>query len=144
MHAWYLSSSKNGGSVVPANLWKAFDEQVVQDKIKLPKSLTVESIMATWTEYQGYPLITVQLQNSSTEGKIIVRQVCVTHIMGIIYNIYNAYVDFLYQKISKGWSLTPSTNSEFTCSHIMASSNRKRTCRLDPAIARLQKSGLFP
>ncbi|XKL66707.1 hypothetical protein PGB90_010127 [Kerria lacca] len=54
----YLTTGyKQGGSVNPTDLWNAFDDQVKEDNITLPMS--VSDIMNEWTNRAGYPLIQV-------------------------------------------------------------------------------------
>lgn len=55
--------------VTPDDLWDAMNEQVIKDRLKLPK--TIKDIMEPWTLNAGYPLITVEIENED----VIIKQV---------------------------------------------------------------------
>ena len=46
-------------TVKPTDLWKAFDEQMIEDNIVLSNNTTLEDIMATWIHQMGYPCLQV-------------------------------------------------------------------------------------
>jgi aminopeptidase N len=41
------------------DLWQAFDEEA-RRKERLPRSLTVKTVMDTWTKQKGYPVLTIR------------------------------------------------------------------------------------
>ena len=41
------------------DLWKAFDQEA-RKRSRLPDSITVKTIMDTWTVQKGYPVLTVR------------------------------------------------------------------------------------
>ncbi|XP_065213870.1 aminopeptidase Ey-like [Planococcus citri] len=57
----YLKRGVNKTLVTPDDLWEVMEEQVQEDKIKLPTN--VREIMKPWTEQASYPLITVTIEN---------------------------------------------------------------------------------
>lgn len=64
--------------MTPSDLWNATEKQIHQDKIKLnlPASVTITSVMESWTNQAGYPLVTVSRERKT--NNVIIEQVCQT------------------------------------------------------------------
>jgi len=41
------------------DLWRILDEQMSEDKIKLPLNTSLDNIMSTWTDQMGYPYVEI-------------------------------------------------------------------------------------
>jgi len=41
------------------DLWKVLNEQMSEDKIKLPSNTSLDDIMSTWTDQMGYPYVEI-------------------------------------------------------------------------------------
>lgn len=63
------------GSVTPDDLWAAFEEQIHDKDVLLPQGMTITSIMKSWTENRGYPLIKVRRIANGKMVNIIIEQV---------------------------------------------------------------------
>ena len=68
---WMICCSAYGNAIQD-DLWNALDYQAEKDGIILPAS--IKTIMDTWTNKQGYPLIRVERDYES--GGATVHQVC--------------------------------------------------------------------
>ncbi|XP_065214647.1 aminopeptidase N-like [Planococcus citri] len=65
-------AEKYDGTVVPAHLFEAFDEQTSYTTVALPEHTSISDIMKPWTENIGYPLVTVS--RCYHHGKVSITQ----------------------------------------------------------------------